>query len=86
MHDAYVEDEKISQGLAESFLTLLKAMLQGDYEIDEKLNIYIIIYNIFITLIFTLIPNVVLLNLIVAILSDSYEETITSIEEKCLRE
>jgi hypothetical protein len=57
-------------------------MLTGDYEIDVKLNIY----NIFITLVFTLIPNVVLLNLIVAILGDSYEETITSIEEKCLRE
>jgi hypothetical protein len=34
MHDAYVEDEKIPEGLAESFLTLLKAMLQGDYEIN----------------------------------------------------
>ncbi len=57
-------------------------MLTGDYEIDGKLNIY----NILITLVFTLIPNVVLLNLIVAILGDSYEETITSIEEKCLKE
>ena len=57
-------------------------MLTGDYEIDVKLNIY----NIVITLVFTLIPNVVLLNLIVAILGDSYEETITSIEEKCLKE
>jgi hypothetical protein len=57
-------------------------MLTGDYDIDGKLNIY----NIFITLVFTLIPNVVLLNLIVAILGDSYEETITSIEEKCLKE
>ncbi len=57
-------------------------MLQGDYEINGIMNIY----NIFITLAFTLIPNVVLLNLIVAILGESYEETITSIEEKCLRE
>ncbi len=57
-------------------------MLTGDYDIDGKLNIY----NIVITLVFTLIPNVVLLNLIVAILGDSYEETITSIEEKCLKE
>jgi hypothetical protein len=57
-------------------------MLTGDYDIDGKLNIY----NIVITLVFTLIPNVVLLNLIVAILGDSYEETITSIEKKCLKE
>ncbi len=57
-------------------------MLTGDYEIDGNLNFY----NIVITLVFTLIPNVVLLNLIVAILGDSYEETITSIEEKCLKE
>ena len=57
-------------------------MLQGDYEINGIMNIY----NIFITLAFTLIPNVVLLNLIVAILGESYEETITSIDEKCLRE
>jgi len=57
-------------------------MLTGDYQIDGNLSIY----NIVITLVFTLIPNVVLLNLIVAILGDSYEETITSIEEKCLKE
>ena len=82
MHDAYVEDEKIFEGLYESFIVLLKAMLTGDYQIDGNLSIY----NIVITLVFTLIPNVVLLNLIVAILGDSYEETITSIEEKCLKE
>ena len=73
MHDAYVEDEKIFEGLYESFIVLLKAMLTGDYQIDGNLSIY----NIVITLVFTLIPNVVLLNLIVAILGDSYEETIT---------
>ena len=82
MYDAYVEDEKIFEGLYESFIVLLKAMLTGDYQIDGNLSIY----NIVITLVFTLIPNVVLLNLIVAILGDSYEETITSIEEKCLKE
>ena len=57
-------------------------MLQGDYEINGILDVY----NIVITLVFTLIPNIVLLNLIVAILGDSYEETITTIDEKCSRE
>ena len=82
MNNAYVEDEKIFEGVSGGFLTLLKAMLQGDYEINGELDYY----NIVITLAFTLIPNVILLNLIVAILGDSYEETITSIDEKCLRE
>ena len=37
-------------------------------------------------MIFTFLPNVIFLNLTVAILGDSYEETITSIVEKCLRD
>ena len=43
-------------------------------------------YNLFLLMIFTFMPNVIFLNLIVAILGDSYEETITSITEKCLRD
>ena len=37
-------------------------------------------------IIFTALPNIIFLNLIVAILGDSYEETITSIRERCLRD
>ena len=37
-------------------------------------------------MIFTFMPNVIFLNLTVAILGDSYEETITSIRERCLRD
>jgi hypothetical protein len=58
------------------------AMLVGDYDIDEKLDFF----HIFITLVYTLFPNVVLLNLIIAIIGETYEETITSIDEKCLKE
>ena len=43
MHDAYVEDEKIFEGLYESFIVLLKAMLTGDYQIDGNLSIYNIV-------------------------------------------
>ena len=82
MNNAYAEDEEIFEDISKSFLTLLKAMLQGDYEINGTLDFY----NVAISLVFTLIPNVVLLSLIVAILGDSYEETITSVAEKCLRE
>jgi len=35
---------------------------------------------------FTSLPAIVFLNLIVAILGDAYEETITSINEKSLRD
>ena len=82
MNNAYAESEEIFGGILESFLTMLKAMLQGDYEINGLIDYY----NVIIILVFAFIPNVVLLNLIVAILGDSYEETITSIDEKCLRE
>ena len=82
IHDAYVEDKKIFEGFAESFSTLL----QGDYDINEKLDIHIIIYDIFIPFILILIPNFVLSNLIVAILGGAQEKMIASIEEKCLRE
>ena len=57
-------------------------MLQGDYENKGQL----IFYNITLKLVFTFLPNVILLNLTVAILGDSYEETITSISEKLLKD
>ena len=58
-------------------------MLQGDFQ-NEK-GPYSL-YNIFLMVVFTLLPNVILLNLTVAILGDSYEEIITSISERCLRD
>ena len=73
-------------------------MLQGDYSVqeypidiknDDKSEItsgLINFYKLLLTVIFTLLPNVIFLNLTVAILGDSYEETITTISERCLRE
>jgi hypothetical protein len=73
-------------------------MLQGDYAaqeyavddqnepISENTSPFIPFYKLVLMLIFTLLPNVIFLNLTVAILGDSYEETITTISERCLRE
>ena len=73
-------------------------MLQGDYSAEEypidgsndpgSINTSAIIhfYKLLLMVIFTLLPNVIFLNLTVAILGDSYEETITTISERCLRE
>lgn len=54
-------------------MIIWKAMVQGDYEIENQMGWYFIV----IKMIFSLVPNVILLNLTVAILSDSYEENIT---------
>ena len=73
-------------------------MLQGDYSakeypIDnedgtdsENTSPIIYFYKTVLLVIFTLLPNVIFLNLTVAILGDSYEETITTISERCFRE
>lgn len=82
IHAVNVEDKKIFEGFAESFLTLL----QYDYEINKNLDIHIIIYDIFISFILALIPNFVLSKLIDAILGGAQEKMIASIEEKCLWE
>ena len=68
--------------LANSYMTMWKAMIQGDYEIEGHNEFYFI----FIKMIFVLMPHVILLNLTVAILGDSYEENITLITEKELKE
>ena len=72
-------------------------MLQGEYsaqefskddsnsDSSENTSALILFYKMFLMVIFTLLPNVIFLNLTVAILSDSYEETITTISERCLR-
>jgi hypothetical protein len=61
-------------------------MLSGEYNNadgdDGKVNFY----GLILMMMFTFLPNVVFLNLTVAILGDSYEETITSISERCLRD
>ena len=86
-HDAYIKKEKKLEDLLESIRTILVAMIQGDYwvkigEEDRKVDFY----NLFLMVIFTFMPNVIFLNLTVAILGDSYEESITAINEKCLRD
>ena len=57
-------------------------MMQGDYANDGPFEFY----NVVLMMFFTLLPNVIILNLTVAILGDCYEETITSINERCLRD
>lgn len=62
------------------FTTYL-TMTKGDYDGDDKNPAYII----FVILI-TVIANIILLNLIIAIMSDAYAEVMTSITEKGLQE
>jgi hypothetical protein len=56
-------------------------MTKGDYDGGEKNPAYII----FVILI-TVIANIILLNLIIAIMSDAYAEVLASISEKGLQE
>lgn len=62
------------------FTTYL-TMTKGDYDGGEKNPAYII----FVILI-TVIANIILLNLIIAIMSDAYAEVMTSITEKGMQE
>lgn len=59
-------------------------MITGNYNEDETLN-ETFIYIIFVVLVI-LIANVILLNIIVAIMSDSYVEVMTSMDEKSFYE
>ena len=72
----------------ESMRTIWIAMMQGDYWAKDNKGeeLEVNLYSLFLMIIFTSLPNIILLNLIVAILRNSYEETITSISEKCLRD
>ena len=81
-NEAYFEDG--FKGISKGFQNIWTAMLQGDYSNEEHGPF--VVYNILLKLVFAFLPNVILLNLTVAILGDSYEETITSISEKCLRD
>jgi hypothetical protein len=56
--------------------------MSGEYEIEGEEGIFIRVYG-WIT---ALLANVILLNLIVAIMGDTYEESITSMNEKMLKE
>jgi len=62
------------------FTTYL-TMTKGDYDVEDKNPAYII----FVILI-TVVANIILLNLIIAIMSDAYAEVMTSITEKGLQE
>jgi len=55
-------------------------MVTGNYNEDENLGVEII-YLIFIVAVI-LIANVILLNIIVAIMSDSYVEVMTTMDER----
>jgi len=55
-------------------------MVTGNYDESENLKAEVI-YLIFIVLVI-LIANVILLNIIVAIMSDSYVEVMTSMDER----
>ena len=57
-------------------------MMQGHYFAEDLPNIY----NCLLTVIFTALLNVIFLNLTVQILAEPYEETITSISKKFLRD
>jgi hypothetical protein len=56
--------------------------MSGEYEIDGQEGAFIRIYGWFTAL----LANVILLNLIVAIMGDTYEESITTMNEKLLKE
>ena len=55
--------------------------MSGEYELEGFNDWFVRIYGYFIAL----AANVILLNLIVAIMGDTYEESITSMSEKLLR-
>ena len=63
-------------------------MMQGDYWAKDNVgdDADVNLYSLILMIIFTALPNIVFLNLIVAILSESYVQTINSISEKCLRD
>ena len=56
--------------------------MSGEYEIEGQEGLFIRVYG-WVT---ALLANVILLNLIVAIMGDTYEESITSMNEKIMRE
>jgi hypothetical protein len=56
--------------------------MSGEYEIEGHDDVFIRFYGWFTAL----LANVILLNLIVAIMGDTYEESITSMNEKILKE
>jgi len=56
--------------------------MSGEYEIEGYDDVFIRVYGWFTAL----LANVILLNLIVAIMGDTYEESITSMNEKILKE
>jgi hypothetical protein len=56
--------------------------MSGEYEIEGHEDVFIRVYGWFTAL----LANVILLNLIVAIMGDTYEESITSMNEKIMRE
>jgi len=63
----------------ESIRTIWTAMMQGDYwaKDNQGEESEVNLYSLILMIIFTSLPNIILLNLIVAILRNSYEETIT---------
>ena len=56
--------------------------MSGEYEIEGHEDVFIRVYGWFTAL----LANVILLNLIVAIMGDTYEESITTMNEKILQE
>ena len=59
-------------------------MIRGDFDNDNE-N-YVTLYLRTFGIILTLLANVILLNLIIAIMGDAYEEILTSIDEKLLKQ
>ena len=57
-------------------------MIQGNYKFHGSLGVYTLVMII----IFSILPNIILLNLTVVILDHSYEKIINLVNEKCFGE
>ena len=65
---------------------LFGLMIRGEFNVnDESKHKMTTVYLQLFIYVLTLFANVLLLNLIIAIMGDAYEEVITSVEEKNLK-
>jgi hypothetical protein len=70
------------QDFSDNMLFVWKSIMSGEYELESQEGWFVRIYG-YCT---ALLANVILLNLIVAIMGDTYEESITTMNEKLLKE
>ena len=81
MHNAFIEGESAVKDFSDNLFFVWASIMSGEYELEGEVGWYVRIFGY----VFALLTNVILLNLIVAIMGDKYEESITIMAEKLLR-